>query len=135
MGEERGMGSHPKWQRIMAGVEATSAAQTEGFVYFIACGPYVKIGYSYSPLERAASMATNNPYPCALIGLVRGGKIREKEIHGQFAANRHRNEWFHLTPEVRSAISALCGEDWASAAPSGSRSLINDALERRYGWT
>lgn len=93
--------------KVMARLEATERSRTEGFVYFVECAGYVKIGYSMDPRRRALSYGVMNPLECRLLGYVPGGKIREREIQGQFADVFHRGEWFRLTDEVRERIAAL----------------------------
>ena len=95
---------------IAAGVFAMEDSLTQGFVYFAESGPFVKIGYSWRARERVRKMHTSNPYEVKLIGLLKGGKIREAELHKMFADARYRNEWFHLTDDVRRRIIALVGE-------------------------
>lgn len=118
--------------RLVASVHAKEASRTRGFVYFVACGQYLKIGYSHDPRDRVRRMATNNPYDCELVGLLVGGTDLEGEIHGRFRHLHFRNEWFHLTDELLSAVSALCG-DWRGLATGAIKSLTHERLEQ-IGW-
>lgn len=121
--------------RIAAGAVAKSASLTQGFVYFVACGPYIKIGYSFWPRDRVRRMATNNPYDCELIGLLTGGTILEGQIHKRFSHLHYRNEWFHSRPEIMAAVKEMCG-DWAHLAipeKGAPKSLIDEPL-RQLGW-
>jgi hypothetical protein len=45
-----------------ARMERAERTKTEGYVYFIACGPFIKIGYSFDhPRRRLDEMLTGNP--------------------------------------------------------------------------
>lgn len=81
---------------------------TEGYVYFIACGRYVKVGYSsVHPKRRLTAMRILNPHPCKIIGMIEGGTNLEALAHRVLAMYRHRNEWFQLTKGCRALIGAL----------------------------
>jgi hypothetical protein len=49
----------------------------------------IKIGYSIRPFRRAAKIGRGQ-----LIGLIRGGRELEKELHNKFARFYLHNEWF-----------------------------------------
>ena len=87
-------------------------APVEKYVYFIRCEQFVKIGFSSNPRYRAHSFSTSNPFECCLIGLVRGGRDLERQLHELFSAFKHRDEWFRLTPDIEAQIRELCG-DWS----------------------
>ena len=74
--------------------------QREEFVYFIACGNYIKIGYSRSIFWRLRSFRTNTPD--AKILWVEPGTVRQEKIyHRHFAACRlEGTEWFRRTPKL-----------------------------------
>lgn len=78
-----------------------------GFVYFIRCMEFVKIGSSENPKRRLASLGTMNPFDCTLLGIVEGGSILEFEIHEALAPHRHRGEWFHASPDVLALVDRL----------------------------
>lgn len=107
------------------------AAKTQGFIYFIACGEFVKIGHSATPRRRPKDFATANPYDCTIIGIMPGGTLDEAKLHERFAHLEHRNEWFHKTPELIQAIDGLCG-DWSAVAPRvrGGASLVTRMLQK-----
>lgn len=105
--------------------------RSDGFVYFLLCNGLVKIGYSDNPYRRIKEHATSSPFPQKLIGLLRGGKPRERDIHAHFALYRHSGEWFFLDPYVRSEINRMCGPDWKGLMPKrpkyGDRSITGPA--------
>lgn len=77
-----------------------------GFVYFIACGDRVKIGYSADPARRLVKINSDAPWPCELLGFVLATEFPEAELHARFAHLRLHGEWFALSPEVREFIAA-----------------------------
>lgn len=77
-------------------------------VYFVQCngaiGP-VKIGIAVSVESRLIGMATDNPFPLAVLGVMDGGRAAELEMHAKFAHLRIQGEWFAWTPELGSFIA------------------------------
>lgn len=65
-----------------------------GFVYFLRCGDFVKIGYSENPKRRLLHLQTATPYDFELIGAHKGSREQEQYLHKTFAHLRHRHEWF-----------------------------------------
>lgn len=98
--------------KLQARIERDARARVSGFVYFIACGAYVKIGHSLDhPRNRMRAVATMNPHPCTLIGILEAGRDHERDLHKRFAASRHVREWFHTEPTLLAYIADACG-DW-----------------------
>ena len=81
--------------------------QTEGYVYFVRCGEYIKIGYTSDPNTRMSKFRTNNPYVCELVAIMKGGRIREAEIQRQFSEHLHRGEWYRLHESIAVFIKDL----------------------------
>jgi hypothetical protein len=94
---------------IQANPEPTVAPAS--VIYFVECGAYVKVGYTKEALlrTRMSGMISENPYDLTLIGTVDGGYRAEVKLHELMEEWRHKREWFHLTPLVRSAIRVLTG--------------------------
>jgi hypothetical protein len=118
----------PRPRQMPVGVE---------LVYFVRCENFIKIGVSTSPRYRAHSFRTGNPFDCRLIGLVKGGRLFEKELHKRFASRRHRDEWFHHSDELEAEIAVICG-DWFELDKNKScRSYAVERhdfqLRRKYG--
>jgi DNA-binding XRE family transcriptional regulator len=78
-----------------------------GFIYAIAAGEVVKIGYSRDPQKRFAKLKTDNSTPCHLIGFVAGTLVEEKELHRKFKPWRVYREWFHNTGPVHEFCAAI----------------------------
>jgi hypothetical protein len=77
-------------------------------VYFLRCGDFVKIGYSYDPKKRIEKVQVWSPHDCELMGIAAGGPALEKALHKEFSADRHRGEWFRLTDRLLAEIQRLC---------------------------
>lgn len=96
-----------------------SAYTHRGHVYFIACGPYVKIGYTTSPVEqRMATLLNGNRIICPddldrndplwIVHTIPGCVMRdERRLHGLFAAYRVAGEWFRFDVEFIKHLADL----------------------------
>jgi len=75
--------------------------QTEksGYVYFIRCDGYTKIGYARSPKKRLADIKTANPHPVKLIGAIYSDDVERLEHKVQTeASDYHKNgEWYEIS--------------------------------------
>jgi hypothetical protein len=73
-----------------------------GFVYFLRCGDFVKIGFSKFPNIRINHLRTATPYQVELLGKLEGTQAHERALHRYFADVRHtkRHEWFRLTDGI-----------------------------------
>jgi len=71
-------------------------------IYFVLSrSGHVKIGYvKRSLFKRFRLLQVGNPHPITLIGLQKGDKKREAEIHSMFRKWRYRSEWFHQSREI-----------------------------------
>lgn len=77
---------------------ATLGEVTGGMVYFLDCERYTKIGHTLESAQaRLRSMATGNPFPLSLWGLVKGPVELERRFHARFFKARHRGEWFQFS--------------------------------------
>lgn len=73
---------------------------TPGYVYFIGCGEFIKIGWATNPHRRMADLQVANPLElmllCAVVGTIRD----ERSCHALFEGDRHRREWFRASPAL-----------------------------------
>lgn len=67
---------------------------TEGYVYAIESGNAVKIGFAHDPVRRLAELNVGSPGAHRLLGMARGTKRHESELHRLARAERIRGEWF-----------------------------------------
>jgi Meiotically up-regulated gene 113 len=84
-------------------------ATPRGFVYFIECGDYIKVGYTGSVRARLTNLAMANPYPLKVLATMEGSKQTESSLHDRFADAFHRGEWFRKTPELLAFIDQIAG--------------------------
>lgn len=65
-----------------------------GWVYFIRCGEFIKIGFSTDPRRRLADIQSHMPHDAELLLAFAASEKVERQLHRKFGAMRHRNEWF-----------------------------------------
>ncbi len=68
-----------------------------GFIYFIRCGDFVKVGYSVNPKRRHQQLAASTPHNLVLVATYPGTQFIETKLHRYLAAYRYRKdrrEWF-----------------------------------------
>lgn len=96
-------------------------------VYFIACGGFVKVGYSDNPERRTAKLFSSTSRYSApraaynargsqeLLGHIEGCKVMESRLHDALDDYAVGCEWFVDEPALRSYLSALVDdqEDFA----------------------
>jgi hypothetical protein len=111
------------------GTENTSGERQEkgGCVYFIEThdGAFVKIGYSIHVPRRFDEIGVLLP-GLRLIGHMPGTMATERWLHGKFAMDRERGEWFRHTDEVRRFISVL------GLIPAAAPEPIVEAIKPRH---
>lgn len=78
-----------------------------GFIYAIACGERIKIGYSTQPDARFSKIASDAPFPCELLGFWPGTTDDEAVIHREFSDVRVHGEWFASTRKLRLFIGEM----------------------------
>lgn len=70
-------------------------------VYFIQSSEgSIKIGYSQNIQKRLKSLQTNHSSSLQLLGIIKGDKQKEKEIHNLFKNSRIKGEWFFPSYQV-----------------------------------
>ena len=77
------------------------------WVYFIRAGTSgpIKIGKAQNVRVRLSTLQTSTAVPLHVLGIVAGGRDRERELHEQFAHLRLRGEWFVPEPELLQFIT------------------------------
>lgn len=90
-------------------VQALSPVVARAGVYFIQCGPFVKIGLARNVRKRCRSLQQTIPFQLDLIGVVApadGQTLRalEQAYHRRFRSVRQCGEWFRL----EGALDVFC---------------------------
>lgn len=67
----------------------------------------IKIGHSVSPEFRLDEYQKYSPFKLRLLGAIKGGLPKERELHRRFAHLRMRGEWFRAEPELVEFVEAL----------------------------
>lgn len=74
----------------------------ESLVYFLKCGPYLRIGWLSSGDADAALRATQRfcPYPVLLLGTREGDEVTALELRSMYREHLHRDAWFRLEGDL-----------------------------------
>jgi hypothetical protein len=83
--------------------------------YIIRCRPFIKIGMAVDVEARFRSLQASNPHPLEMVAIIPGGRAVERALHVQFAAYRHRDEWFREEAALARWIKAGCPFDAGGA--------------------
>lgn len=67
----------------------------------------IKIGVAGDPLSRIRDLQVGCPDAYELLGTIEGGRLKEQELHRQFAHLRILGEWFRAEKELLGAIDLL----------------------------
>jgi hypothetical protein len=80
-------------------------------VYFVKCGPFVKIGCSNRLNERLRCIDLSVPFETQVLAVLdvpnEDARQREAELHRRFAHLRHRGEWFRFENDLQVFIASL----------------------------
>lgn len=78
----------------------------DGYVYFVRCNEFVKIGIAKDPNARMAFMQTGNPYELELLRVFKSTSPAQDEemIHLELDKYRVRGEWFKLPDKLINLI-------------------------------
>lgn len=90
-----------------------------GFIYFLRCGEFVKIGYSKEPENRLRYFETGSPYDFEMLAVHPGSERDEAALHRLLAAYRHKGEWFCGCAEIAAIV--------ANGIPKFSHPVIDSA--------
>lgn len=81
----------------------------QAFVYFMQCGPFVKIGFAIDIRRRHKDIQGNNPMAVTLVHYEKGGPAAEKAFHERFTDHRLNGEWFELRGKLFSYLHKVTG--------------------------
>lgn len=73
-------------------------------VYFVSAGGLIKIGFSKNHERRIGELGRSGPLPLTTLGIIPGGRNKEKALHDRFAEHRKHGEWFTEHEDILSYI-------------------------------
>lgn len=109
-----------------------------GYVYFIRCGDYVKIGFSHEPEARQRELETGNPEKCVLVAMHEGTQSDERKLHRYFVSWHVRGEWFRWCADIarvaREGLPRLIRGERTKLRLRNLRRIRRGPFERRHGF-
>ena len=76
-------------------------------LYFIQCGPYIKIGRADQIQKRLGQLRAMNPYEVTLVRYIENAGHLEHHYHEVFKEHHYKGEWFLLDPCEVVSIGAI----------------------------
>jgi len=70
-------------------------------VYLIGAPGFLKIGHSSRIETRFADLRTSTPLDLSLLGVLKGSRPLERDLHRLFSEHRVRGEWYRDVAEIR----------------------------------
>jgi len=126
-------------QQSLWGMDANGVLVSHGdrLVYFLLCHfrqrSLVKIGFTHRPLRyRVAKLGCGNPEFEVLGSIMVRDGIGDQNFHKRFHEWHYKGEWFHATPELLTAITALLAD--AKLLRVTTRSIVQHAGEWILFW-
>lgn len=100
---------------------------TSGFVYFVRCGDFAKIGFSKSPHVRLHTLRTATPFDFKVAAVHAGTRADEAALHRVLRTHHHRREWFRWCEDIAEIVQhGLPHFDTRQDGPGAAfRELIN----------
>jgi len=99
------------WEAVRAWKPAPPKPAETSVVYFLAAGPFIKIGKgSGDATKRASELQTGCPYPITILATMPGGVREEKALHRRFARIRAHGEWFRAEDFLLNFIASIVDE-------------------------
>lgn len=88
------------------------------YIYFIASGGFVKIGYTDGSVSRRLlGIQSANPNQVWLMATIEGGPAEEASLHLKHLDHWVRGEWFKLHPALYREITAVAESPQAVVVP------------------
>lgn len=75
-----------------------------GFIYFVECAGYVKIGFTTEILGRMGGIQSHTPLDLRLLGFLTGPIQVEGRVQVACDKFHHRREWYRGDPELLEAV-------------------------------
>lgn len=96
-----------RWLQDATNMLPSFGPESEGVVYFVRGGDYIKIGYSTKWRGRMAALQTASPVPLELLHVEPGNVAKERAYHRHFKHLHSQGEWFRASCELLSYIEML----------------------------
>lgn len=84
---------------------------SEGHVYLLRGGDYLKIGFSKKPFKRLRELQTSCPFPLVLVKSFCGPSLLERALHNKFRKYRLEGEWFSASDEILNWFASVNEEE------------------------
>jgi hypothetical protein len=85
-----------------------NSEKTDGWIYFIRAGDFVKIGFAREVTNRLPRLQTGSPVKLELLMAIQGKASLEKDFHRKFAKLRAHGEWFKLEGALSAYLDRFC---------------------------
>ena len=93
------------------GVDATPDLLTlfngDTSVYFVTCGPRLKIGFTTNWPGRYRILKTSCPDPVSVVAVIPAKRKLEQFLHIGLSGSRSNGEWFRIEGDVAALIAAM----------------------------
>lgn len=85
-----------------------------GFVYFIHCQGFTKIGIATNPRLRIATLRVGCPYPIQTLRIAYVQNMSESEhvLHKLMKQFHHQGEWFLIPPDLLNPFLTCSAKDF-----------------------
>lgn len=101
-------------------------------VYFLYSCNLIKIGTSRDYVRRiVGDIAPYSAAPISILKVIPGGKILEGRLHSRFEAAHAQDEWFDLSPELRTYLNE---DERTSEALAGAEESYRDWLKEELAY-
>lgn len=87
--------------------DAPPSSPKRGYVYFVAMGDHLKIGFAKNVKKRVADLQVGSPVPLEIVHVHGGSREDEIRLHEQFARYSANGEWFEKAPDIMRLIARL----------------------------
>jgi hypothetical protein len=78
----------------------------DGYIYFIRCGRFVKIGHSHDVERRRDDLMRHSPFNFRIVARYEALRTIEKDVHAAFHKHRHRGEWYRWCDRIEAACQS-----------------------------
>lgn len=79
---------------------------TDGWIYFVRSGNYIKIGHSTRIASRLHDLQIGSPEKLEIMTIEAGGRAEEIRIHKMFKEEYLRGEWFNFTGDLKRYVES-----------------------------